>query len=68
MRPIFLRPISPPVVLVLLVLAGCQQQVGTSPDGSSGRKTSRNQSAQSPQTAGEGQTLKEITLEVTGMT
>ena len=63
MRPISLRSISPLAVLMLLVLTGCQQQAGKSPEG----KTTRNQSAGSPQTAGEGQTLKEITLEVTGM-
>jgi len=68
MRPISLRPISPVAVLVLLVLAGCQQQAGTSPDGATGKKAARNQPAGSPQTPGEGQTLKEITLAVTGMT
>ena len=72
MKPISLRPISPLAVLVLLALAGCQQQAGTNPGRSSasnaGAKSKPSQNASSPQTAADGQTLREITLEVTGMT
>ena len=74
MKRIFLRSLSPSAVLMLLVIAGCQQQAGTNPGRSSASNTeakskpSQNaQNASSPQTAADGQTLREITLEVTGM-